>query len=398
MLRPLRFHPLPAFFVPALVAATAFASGCDPGEAPPPGAVGDGSPDPSEEMVPVDPSPTAAVRTAAPLSAGPAALLAEVTGWRGELPCADCAGILTTLVLDPDGSYALDEAYLGLSAERIADGDTLMGTRGRWTASLDGGRIRLTGEDQGPRYLRLTGEGTLRQLDREGGEIESEHNHELSRLPDIPDLLGRLRFLGAFRYMADAALVVPCAGGLQFPVAMEGAYLELERDYGAQATAPGAPWLVHLRGAVAERPAMEGPGTEAAFVVQSHEAARPGTPCAALAVSEALAEGEWEVTALDGAALPELPTPGTPPTLAWDADAHRVHGTGGCNRFAGRGFLRGTALFAQEVAATRRFCDGTMEVEDRYFRILSDGGHLMREEEELVLFRGPVEVARFRRP
>ena len=55
--------------------------------------------------------------------------------------------------------------------------------------------------------------------------------------------------------------------------------------------------------------------------------------------------------ALDGAALPELATPGTPPTLAWDADAHQVNGTGGCNRYAGRGFLRGTALFAQEVAA-----------------------------------------------
>jgi copper homeostasis protein (lipoprotein) len=390
MRRSLRAHP----FLLSLVAVT---TACGPGDTPPPDGSLAGTEDGSGEMVKVAPSPAAARLATLPSSSLPGELLTGVTAWQGELPCADCAGIHTTLVLDPDGGFRMDEAYLGLPPERIAQGDTLFGTRGRWTASPHGTRLRLDGEDQGPRHLRLTAEGALRLLDREGGEIGSNLDYELVQLPAVPELRGGLAFRGAFSYMADAALVVTCASGLQFPVAMEGEYLELERSYGLQAPAPGAPWRVHLRGEVADRPAMEGTGTEEAFVVASFEVAPADAPCPALEAGNALAEGEWEVTELDGAPLPELPAPASPPTLAWDRGESRVGGTGGCNRYAGRGFLRGTALFAQEVAATRRFCQGVMEVEDRFFRILTEGGHLRLDGADLVLFRGPVQVARFRR-
>ncbi len=382
---------------PFLLSLVALAAACGPGDTPPPAGSPADAVDGSEEMVPVTPSPAAARLATPPASWPPGELLTAVTAWQGELPCADCAGIRTTLVLDPDGGFRMDEAYLGLPPERIAQGDTLFGTRGRWTASLDGARLRLDGEDQGPRHLRLAAEGALRLLDREGGEIESDLDYELVQLPAVPELLGGLAFRGAFSYMADAALVVTCASGLQFPVAMEGEYLELERSYGIQAPAPGTPWRVLLRGEVADRPAMEGTGTEEAFVVASFEVTPADAPCPALEVGDALAEGEWKVTELDGAPLPELPAPTAPPTLAWDRGGFRVGGSGGCNRYTGRGFLRGTALFAQEVAAARRFCEGVMEVEDRFFRILTEGGHLRLDEADLVLFRGPVEVARFRR-
>ncbi|TVP42643.1 MAG: META domain-containing protein [Gemmatimonadales bacterium] len=327
------------------------------------------------------------------------------TAWRGELPCADCAGIRSTLLLSPDGAFTLEEVYLGVSPERAATGDTVAATRGRWTLESGDLHIRLDGGSDGPRYYRGTGERALRALDRSGGEIDSELNYTLERLDALPVMEGTLREHGLFTYMADAALFVPCASGIQTPVAMEGGYLELEQGYMAWASggsrAPGAPMQAWLTGSVELRPAMEGDGTEDVFVVREWEegASTPSADCPALATVEALAGGEWRLVSLVGEPVGDaasLDAPFERPTLAWDRGESQVSGTGGCNRFVGRGILRGTELVEQAgLTATRRYCEGAMEVEVRYLGILSEGGHLRLDPGALRLFHGPREVARF---
>lgn len=325
----------------------------------------------------------------------PAAALAPLTGpaaWQGDLPCADCEGIRTVLVLDPDGTYRMQEGYLG----RGAGADTLVAGYGRWILSPNGERITLHGAGESPRYYSPRADGTLRMLDQEGDEITSELNYTLAGLPSVPPLGGRIRVLAAFSYMADAALLVECASGLQLPVAMEGAYLELERGYGASGVDPGAPLLVRVGGRVEDRPAMEGDGVERAFVVDGHEAAA-GADCQALAVREALASGEWRLVSLGGDPV-DAPAGGRGvPTLLWDRGESRLGGNAGCNSYTGRGVLRGTLLVTGPAVATRMFCEGAMELEQRFLETIQEGGALRLDGGDLVLFRGPREGARFRR-
>ncbi len=361
----------PAFVLaPSLASAVLFLAACGGGgDADPPAASGP------------PPAPPGAL---APLSGAAA--------WEGDLPCADCPGIRTVIVLDPDGSFRMQEGYLG----RAPGSDTLFASYGRWTIPADRDRITLHGSGESPRHYSPRADGTLRMLDLEGNEIASALNYTLAPLPAVPPLSGQVRALGAFTYMADAALLVECSSGVQLPVAMEEGYLELERAYGAAGVEPGGPALIRVIGRVEERPAMEGDGTDASFVVESHEFVDGGA-CGALAVRDALASGEWRLVSLAGEAVEVPEGRGSVPTLQWNAVESQVAGSAGCNRYTGRGFLRGTLLVTGPAAATRMFCEGAMELEDRFLAVVSGGGVLRLEGEELVLFRGPEEVARFGR-
>lgn len=77
----------------------------------------------------------------------------------------------------------------------------------------------------------------------------------------------RRPFTGEFRYLADAARFRACDDATGLPVAMEAAYLELERAYGATGAA-GAPVGVRLEGAVVPRPAAEGDRLDPALRVE----------------------------------------------------------------------------------------------------------------------------------
>lgn len=105
----------------------------------------------------------------APVSASPRVTaplpdLQTPRSWQGELPCADCAGIRTTLSLAPDGSYHRTDAYLGKAPEA----DTLFGGIGRWILSGERIRIELLGSGEGPVTLVALEGGELQVIDRSG--------------------------------------------------------------------------------------------------------------------------------------------------------------------------------------------------------------------------------------
>ncbi|MEZ4647701.1 MAG: copper resistance protein NlpE [Candidatus Eisenbacteria bacterium] len=86
--------------------------------------------------------------------------------YEGIVPCADCEGIETTILLTYDDAYILRTKYLGKD-ERVFE------RSGAVVWSDDGGSIRLGGVTQGPdRYL--VGENVLIQLDREGNRITGD--------------------------------------------------------------------------------------------------------------------------------------------------------------------------------------------------------------------------------
>jgi copper homeostasis protein (lipoprotein) len=95
--------------------------------------------------------------------------------YEGVLPCADCQGIRTELTLfDDDSSYKLVETYLG-----TPDGDRTVESDGTWTLQRPRKDPEATiyqlhpGKPGEARSFLIVDERQIRQLDREGREIES---------------------------------------------------------------------------------------------------------------------------------------------------------------------------------------------------------------------------------
>jgi heat shock protein HslJ len=100
--------------------------------------------------------------------------------YRGELPCADCAGIRHHLSLFPDGVYSLETVYLG------SEEDRRFHEQGEWSLDATGDTLTLAGGDSGPRQWRIRGEAaSLEMLDLEGREIDSSLNYRLQRTEEF---------------------------------------------------------------------------------------------------------------------------------------------------------------------------------------------------------------------
>ena len=94
----------------------------------------------------------------------------------GTLPCADCPGIDTQLVLSADGTYTITESYQERSAP------TLKGD-GTWTAEENNQRLRLdpNSKSDNDRLFAILSNDEIRQLDMEGKPIESSLPYNLKR-------------------------------------------------------------------------------------------------------------------------------------------------------------------------------------------------------------------------
>ena len=79
--------------------------------------------------------------------------------YEGVLPCADCPGIKTQLVLHPDGRFDLSTQYLDRQV-------TPQTASGRFTWNSAGGAITLDAAGWGQQFR--VGEGRLLQLNRDG--------------------------------------------------------------------------------------------------------------------------------------------------------------------------------------------------------------------------------------
>ncbi|EEU9217128.1 envelope stress response activation lipoprotein NlpE, partial [Escherichia coli] len=102
--------------------------------------------------------------------------------WRGVLPCADCEGIETSLFLEKDGTWVMNERYLGAREEPSS-----FASYGTWARTAD--KLVLTDSKGEKSYYRAKGDA-LEMLDREGNPIESQFNYTLepaqSSLPMTP--------------------------------------------------------------------------------------------------------------------------------------------------------------------------------------------------------------------
>mgnify|MGYP000906633875 CR=1 FL=1 len=153
--------------------------------------------------------------------------------WRGVLPCADCEGIETSLFLQKDGTWVMNQRYQG------AKEPSSFASYGTWARTAE--KLVLTDTTGDKTFFRAKGEG-MEMLDREGNPIESQLNYTLApvkaALPATP-----MAMRGMYFYMADAAIFTDCATGKRMPVANNA---QLERDYLAARTENGQSVLLTL--------------------------------------------------------------------------------------------------------------------------------------------------------
>jgi len=315
--------------------------------------------------------------------------------YAGTLPCADCSGIETTVVLHPDGSFRVRELYVGKDAPNV------FVSVGRWGFRPDSvPRVTLFAM-AGDRHFALADALTLTALSSDGTPIAGDAAKSLSRVVAPAELTGAARVRGEFRYFADAATLVACDGGRQYPVAGDSAFIRLQRAYRENSLGTMASVVMEMRGRLVTRPGGE-VGTQAeTFVVDSFTVLEPRAACEASRVRAAMAVGDWQLRALDGDTLPTLDRT-LQPTLRFligELGDKTLSGNAGCNRFTGPVVLRGLDLVGRPVAMTRRMCVDSLANarEARYAKSLSDGGWFRLDGNELVLSRGGVERARFYR-
>ncbi|MFI8417517.1 envelope stress response activation lipoprotein NlpE [Serratia sp. NPDC078593] len=174
--------------------------------------------------------------------------------YQGLLPCADCGGLETSLFLDSDGTYVLQEIYRGSK-----DGDQAFANYGSWARTAD--KLVLTENNGNKRYFHPVGKN-LEMLDQTGAPIESTLNYQLQpvekKLPQTP-----MALRGSYTYMADAAVFKDCATGKTFPVDNT---IELERGYAKAGAQGGEPVFLMLNGHFSVQPSMEEGMMEKALV------------------------------------------------------------------------------------------------------------------------------------
>ncbi|WP_420854029.1 envelope stress response activation lipoprotein NlpE [Scandinavium goeteborgense] len=160
--------------------------------------------------------------------------------WRGILPCADCEGIETSLFLEKDGTWVMNERYQGVTREPSS-----FGSYGTWARTAE--KLVLTDSKGEKSYYRAKGD-KLEMLDREGHPIVSSLNYTLepvkSSLPITP-----MAMRGMYIYMADAAVFTDCATGKRVAVANNA---QLERDYAAARGTESKPVLLTVEGHFAQ--------------------------------------------------------------------------------------------------------------------------------------------------
>ncbi len=276
--------------------------------------------------------------------------------FRGTLPCADCPGIRYRLNLWPDGVFHLQREWL----ER----DLTKSDIGRWRRDPARNAVLLSDGRETPLQFSIEGPRTLRQLDMSGRVIESELPYELSSDGTLERLDLELPLRGMFTYLADAPGFEECLTGRFYPVAMEGAYIELERAYlAADKPAPGAPLLAALEGAITQRPAMEGDRQIPTVVVERFIGLFPSQTCERAMSDASLTNTYWRIVALEDEPVPVVDNRREPHLILRGTES-RYAATVGCNQLIGGYEIAGDRLTFSGGATTLMACPPPLDARE----------------------------------
>lgn len=235
------------------------------------------------------------------------------------------------------------DLWPGQAFHMTRDGQSLAG---RWHAA--GGGIVL---DAGAEEIALTVRNATRL--RPAGAAEEDASGDLVTEGVLDPATISLPMAGMFTYFADAPVLVGCATGLIYPVAMEADYLALEAAYLADRPGPAEPLFVTLDATISHRVNMEGPARPV-VTVDRFGATWQGESCERAAAQPALVGAVWRILSIGETVLDWRP-PANEPFVTL-RDGGRFNASVGCNTMMG-GFTReGSSLAFTAPAATMMAC------------------------------------------
>jgi heat shock protein HslJ len=142
-----------------------------------------------------------------------------------------------------------------------------------------------------------------------------------------------------------------CLTGRTYPVAIEGAWIDLERAYLAEVEG-GTPLYATLEGTISLRPAMEGPDRRT-ITVDRFVGVFPGQSCNRPVTEATLTGNFWRITALG--TTPVAPPEGArEPFVVFREDSFNA--SVGCNMMRGGYEKEGAALTFGPAASTMMAC------------------------------------------
>lgn len=197
---------------------------------------------------------------------------------------------------------------------------------------------------------------------------------------------------GMFSYMADAARFRDCRDGRSLPVAMEGAYIELERAYLNSGIEAGSELFVRVTGRVLERPSMEGNRSEFNLIIDKLESVDPDGSCDPTEPAE-LHSTYWKLLEVSGQRV-VTPEGGPEAHLTLAPAESRVAGHAGCNSFFGSFEAAGNRLDFSSLGSTMMACPEGMQSEQAFLQALNETTRYTIEGRILTLFQDDRLLAR----
>jgi heat shock protein HslJ len=171
---------------------------------------------------------------------------------------------------------------------------------------------------------------------------------------------------GEMTYLADAATFTECMTGRRHPIAMEGDYLAIERAYLAAVSEPGAPLYVTFDGTLAERPRMEGGGTERTVVVNRYINVWPGERCERAAADASLSNTYWRIVRLRSEAVAATDGRREPHLILREGDGRGdFKATVGCNGLEGSYRVDAEQVSFSAAAAATQPCPAPLDELER---------------------------------
>ena len=136
--------------------------------------------------------------------------------YKGVLPCADCEGIATTILLGTDSIAVMSQVYLGREETPFMQFGAVEFTEDEAQIIVSDQLFRLKGDDRG-----------ILVLDQEGELIDSDLNYTLKPTKEEIDFSVPFYAKGRYFYMADAHVM--WLGSIPFPVLQNELNMEAER-------------------------------------------------------------------------------------------------------------------------------------------------------------------------
>jgi copper homeostasis protein (lipoprotein) len=186
----------------------------------------------------------------------------EIEGiFTGELPCADCPGIIFKISLKNDSTFFMETTYL--EAEKGQDKSFY--DWGIWQIdSLN--RISFTTTGGEKKLFKVVNWETIRMLDNNGDEIESALNYDLTKKEVSFNTEIPVKLTGYYSYMADSGLFMECLTGRTFFAAQKEANAIVEKEYLTIREEPNEKVFLTVEGYFTSQPKMDNGETEEVIV------------------------------------------------------------------------------------------------------------------------------------